>query len=500
MLDLKGSASLLKWSPAGDQLLLALAPTALVDDEYMKRKVHVVDVANTGSAGVSPAIVAKFDNPGKLGALAWAPDGKHIAMLSAADLNDPSEGRLVVGDVATGELKDVLPNYEGAVAAIAWQDVDKVMFVGDVGCETTFGKVSIGDLSTKTVIPPGGQILGDLTLARDGKHAAFVASTARHPPEVYSMTHADSAPRRLTVSNPWLEKVQLAKQEVVTYKARDGLELQGILIHPLDERPRMLYPLIMYIHGGPESHERNGWLTNYSRPGQVAAAGGYFTFYPNYRGSTGRGLAFSKLSQGDEAGKEFDDLVDAIEPLAAAFPMDKSKVGITGGSYGGYATAWCCTALTDHFTAGVMFVGISNTISKKGTTDIPNEDYLVHTLARPWDDGGKWQFFLERSPIYHVTKARTPLLIMGGKADTRVHPSQSLELFHFLKTLGQAPVRLVQFPGEGHGNRKAALKLDYNLRMMQWFEHYLKGPGGAPPAYEIDYDIPADETKNEEKK
>jgi dipeptidyl aminopeptidase/acylaminoacyl peptidase len=310
------------------------------------------------------------------------------------------------------------------------------------------------------------------------------------------MKHGDAEPTRMTDCNPWLADFPLAPQEIVKYKARDGLELEGILMHPIDERAGGKYPLILCVHGGPEAHERNGWLTNYSRPGQVASSSGYFTFYPNYRGSTGRGVAFSKMGQGDEAGKEFDDLVDAVEYLAGKFPVDKSKVGVTGGSYGGFATAWCSTALSEHFAAGVMFVGISDTIGKKGTTDIPNEDYLVHTRSRPWED--KWEFYLQRSPIYHVKKAKTPLLIMGGKADTRVHPSQSIELYHFLKSLGQVPVRLVQFPGEGHGNRKAALKLDYNIRMMQWFDQYLKGSGGPPPPGEVEYGIK--EKAAEEKK
>jgi dipeptidyl aminopeptidase/acylaminoacyl peptidase len=131
-----------------------------------------------------------------------------------------------------------------------------------------------------------------------------------------------------------------------------------------------------------------------------------------------------------------------------------------------------------------MFVGISDTLSKFGTTDIPREEFLVHARRYPWDD---WSLMLERSPIRHVQKGRTPLLIMHGKDDPRVHPSQSLELYRYVKTLGQTPVRLVLYPGEGHGNRRAASRLDYNLRMLQWFEHYLKGPGGAPPPYELEY-------------
>ncbi|MEO6711403.1 MAG: prolyl oligopeptidase family serine peptidase, partial [Planctomycetota bacterium] len=97
-------------------------------------------------------------------------------------------------------------------------------------------------------------------------------------------------------------------------------------------------------------------------------------------------------------------------------------------------------------------------------------------------------FMLERSPIYYASKCKTPLLILGGKDDPRVNPGQSRELYRALKTGHQAPVRLVQYPGEGHGNRKAASRFDYSLRQMQWLEHYLVGEGGEMPPYELDYD------------
>jgi dipeptidyl aminopeptidase/acylaminoacyl peptidase len=244
------------------------------------------------------------------------------------------------------------------------------------------------------------------------------------------------------------------------------------------------YPLILTVHGGPESHISNGWTTSYSRPGQVAAGRGFAVFYPNYRGSTGRGVEFSKMGQADAAGKEFDDLVDAVDHLVEMGLVDKARVGITGGSYGGYASAWGATYYSDRFAASVMFVGISDNVSKVGTTDIPEEMFLVHHKKRLWDD---WDYYLERSPIRYVERNRTPTLILHGKSDPRVHPSQSLELFRHLKTLDQAPSRLVLYPGEGHGNRNAAARLDYNLRMLRWMQHYLQGPGGDAPEYPVDY-------------
>ena len=286
----------------------------------------------------------------------------------------------------------------------------------------------------------------------------------------------------MTDSNPWLADKRLAEQEVIEYEARDGLKIQGMLIHALDHGEGDRVPLVMVVHGGPESHYSNGWLTGYSLLGQMAAAKGYAVFYPNYRGSTGRGVAFSKTSQGEPAGAEFDDLVDGVDHLIEMGLVDGDKVGVTGGSYGGYATGWLSTRYSDRFAAGVMFVGISNKVSKVGTTDIPNEEYHVHARKRPWDN---WQFFLERSPIYYADQGQTPLLIMHGADDPRVHPTQSMELYRHLKLRGQAPVRLVFYPGEGHGNRKATARFDYTLRALRWFDHYLTGPGGAPPSGDI---------------
>lgn len=479
MIELKGSASEIHFSPDGSKLVTALAPTSLIDHFYMYRKIHVIDVA-TGE------IVATVDNVGKLGAIRWSPDGSTLAFLSGEDINDPSEGRLMVAAAGGGAPREVMKDYLPNISAIAWQDRETVMFVADDGCESAMGEVNVTTGERKIHVPPGGPILNGLSLSKNGQSAAFVGSSPQHPGEVFISTHTNKKPHRLTDSNPWLADKRLAKQEVIRYKARDGEMIEGVLIHPLDEQPGVRYPLILAVHGGPESRIPNTWLTRYSYPGQIAAAQGIASFYPNYRGSTGRGVAFAKAHQADYGGKEFNDLIDAIDHLVEIGLVDNDKVGVTGGSYGGFATAWCSTFHSERFAAGVMFVGISNQISKSGTTDIADEMFHVHARKRIWDD---WQFFLERSPIYYVEKARTPLLILHGKEDTRVHPSQSMELYRHIKTIGKTPVRLVFYPGEGHGNRKAASRYDYNLRSLRWLTHYLKGPGGDPPPYKIDYGL-----------
>ncbi len=474
-LPLPGSAHAVEWSPDGSRLAVALAPTPGVDDELMRQRVHVVDAA-------SGNVVATIRTPGKLGAFRWSPDSRHLALIATTDLHDPREGRLLVVGADGGDPRELVPDYPGHLWDLEWLDAGTVLALGQVGVASELLKVGL-DGGVEPVGERGARVINTFSLASATGRVAVIVESPAHPPEVFDLRQSDPTPRRLTDSNPWLADIELAPQEVVRYRARDGLELEGVLIRPLQAEEGRRYPLILVVHGGPEAHEANGWKTTYSRLGQVAAARGFVVFYPNYRGSTGRGVAFSKLGQADYAGAEFNDLVDAVNHLVEIGLVDAARVGVTGGSYGGYATAWCATALTEHFAAGVMFVGISDHLSKFGTTDIPNEMYLVHARKFPWED---WDWFRERSPIFHAGKARTPLLILHGQEDTRVHPSQSLILYRYLKTLGRVPVRLVWYPGEGHGNRNAASRLDYLLRAMRWFEHYLQGPRGAPPPYELD--------------
>ncbi len=477
-LELPGHVYKARWSPVDDALAVSIAPTPLVDDSYMRTRIQIVDL--------SGKVLAKIDNPGKLGDFAWSPDGKHIALISAGDIHDPTAGRLMLAPATGGAPVELRPNLEGDVVAFNWQNADSLLTVHAYGVWTAFEKLSLNG-EAKTLVASGGPVLGAFSLSNDGLSAAFVGSTPTHPSELFTMSHGDAAPKRCSDSNPWLANVRLAPQEVVKFKARDGLEIEGLLVRPLDERKGQRYPLILYVHGGPESHHSNNWLTNYGDPAQTAAARGFAVMHTNYRGSTGRGMAFAKSSQGDAGGKEFDDLIDAIDHLVSIGLVDKDKVAVTGGSYGGYATAWLSTRYSDRIAAGVMFVGISDKISKVGTTDIPDEEFYVHARKRVWDD---WQHTLERSPIYYAGNCKTPLLILHGKDDPRVNPGQSYEMYRHLKVRKQAPVRLVLYPGEGHGNRKAAARLDYNLRMLQWIEHYVTGPKGEPPPLELDYAEP----------
>lgn len=461
------------WSPDLEKVAVVVTPTPLVDDFYMARTVYILDHETR-------EVIAEVDHEGKLGQVIWSPDSKKLAMIAAATINDPIDGRLKIADATTGETTAPLLDFPGKFEQLAWMNNNTLYYLASKGVWSELGTVKADGSNMKVIVETGGPILNAFATAKG--HFVFDAETPKHPDELYVMKKGDKAPTRITNSNPWLADVEMGEQEVVTFKTSDGMTIEGMLIYPLNYEDGSRYPLINVIHGGPEAHYDNGWLTAYSMAGQVAANEGIAVFYPNYRGSTGRGLDFAMSSQGDLAGAEFDDIVEGVDHLIGMGIADEERVGVTGGSYGGYATAWMSTRYSDRFAAGVMFVGISNNISKWGTSDIPEELYHVHARKRIWDD---YMDYLERSPIYYVDNAETPLLIMHGKEDTRVDPGQSYELYRHIKTRTDTPVRLVLYPGEGHGNRRATAQFDYNLRMMRWFNQYLKGEK-VQPGTELD--------------
>ncbi len=457
-----------KWSPDGKSLLCSKAPTSMVDDSYMAMQLLVIDAE-------SMAVKATVDHQGKLGEFIWSPDSRQIAFIAGADIHDPFNECLFIVPSTGGKPAQLFAGWEGLFEQIIWHDANQLNFMGSVSTESVYGTIKPEPKAKAVTMPiEKGWNITHMDLADDGT-MIFIADTYQYPSELFLAAKGQTDKKRLTDSNPFLKDIEFAPQEVVRYKAKDGLAIDGILIRPLHEESGKKYPLITVVHGGPEAHFNNGWLTGYSNPGQMGAAEGYAVFYPNYRGSTGRGVTFTLSSQGDPAGKEFDDIVDGVDYLIGTGLVDATKVGVTGGSYGGYATGWLSTRYSHRFAAGVMFVGISNNVSKWGTTDIPNEEYLVHARKWVYED---YDFFLKRSPVYYADQCKTPLLIMAGKEDTRVHPSQSMELYRHIKSRTTTPVELALYPGEGHGNTNSTARYDYNLRMMAWFDTYLKGAKG----------------------
>ncbi len=454
------------FSPDGKSAAVAASEKNLVDYSYMYQRIHMLDLSSGAARQVS-------QNEGKLGVFAISPDGTMLAYAAASERKDHAVSQAYVVPVAGGDVKNLTEkNFRGHINWVGWKDKATVIYRAGEATVMTLNAVNKAGGKRTVLLSSAttGVITDPPSVSADGKVFAFVGDTPTHPSHLY-LWKGSGPLEQIVDANPWLSSRTLGKQEVIQYTSRDGQTIEGLLIAPVGVTTGERAPLIVLVHGGPESHYSNGWLTSYSMPGQVLAGKGYAVFYPNYRSSTGYGLEYAAVGYGDPAGKEFDDLADGITALIERGVADPSRVGMGGGSYGGYASAWFATYYTRYVKAVCMFVGISDLTSKRGTTDIPLEELYVHS-GKPLEE--MWELSLERSPIRYAKQSTTATLIMGGTADTRVHPSQSMELYRQMKMNGHPAVRLVQYPGEGHGNARQPGRIDVLMRSLEWFDWYVK--------------------------
>ena len=477
-----------EFSPDGRSVAASATPRNLIDDSFMFQKVQLIDVGTGQMRRLT-------DNPGKLGNFAFSPDGTKIVYTAALERKDHASSQVMVIGISGDNLKNLtVPDFQGHVEWAGWKDPETVVYLAAEGVWNSLNLVPAAGGNRETILHSrdSGIIFSGPSYNRDFQPIVMLGESPAIPRDLFMWRPGESL-RRMTRLNPWLEQRALGRQEVIRYKARDGLEIEGILVYPVNYESGKRYPLLVSVHGGPEFHDSNGWVTSsYIIPSQVLAGKGYVVFHPNYRSSTGYGVKFGLAGYEDPAGKEFDDIADGIEFLVRKGIADGNRVGLGGISYGGYAAAWFGTYYTKLVKAVCAFVGITDLVSRRGTLDIPYEELYVHSgklLEEMWD------LSLKRSPITYARQSRTAVLIMGGTDDTRVHPSQSLELYRRLKMNNHPAVRLVQYPGEGHGNVRQPGRIDFLHRHLQWFDWYvrdLKPLEGPMPPLDISgqYGIP----------
>jgi dipeptidyl aminopeptidase/acylaminoacyl peptidase len=452
------------WAPNGNRLALRVSDKPGADAGEMYTRYAVINRDGSGIREI-------MSSPKKKGPMSWSPDGSKLAVLAGKVYSDPIAQRIwIINTDGSGNRDHTPENWEGTPESINWMDDRTLMFSAVERSSTILYSMRI-DRNTPSRIAGGGDEIFR-NFSSDSRNRSFAASvnTRNHPGEVYVSDLRRGQFTRLTHHNEWLSDKQLGEQTSITWKGADGVEIEGILVKPVNYREGVRYPLAILPHGGPEGISMNGWNTRPLYPSHLLASEGYVVLKPNYRGSGGRGTGFASANHRDLGGKEFDDVLLAIDHLDEIGLIDPEKVGISGTSYGGYFAAWAATRYSDRFAAGITFAGLSNWISFTGTTDIPHEMSVVHWDLYWFDNPGQnW----ERSPVAWLNQAGTPLLVVHGLADDRVHPEQSIQLHQFLE-MKQIPTGLVLYPRQPHGLTERAHQLDFMNRVVDWFEEYLK--------------------------
>jgi len=452
-----------RWAPDGSRLALRIADEPGADNDQMYSR--IVEINHDGTE-----MRALMDEPRKKAGMSWSPDGSKLALLAGKSYGDPLPQRIWIIDTQTAVSQDITPaNWEGTPEWIHWMDSSTLMFSAAERSSTVLYTLRTDRESPTRIAGGGMEIFRSVSPDLRIRSFAAAVNSSEHPGEVYVGDVRRGEFRRLTNHNEWLSGRSTGEQQSITWSGADGLEIEGVLTKPVGYEEGVRYPLLILPHGGPEGISFNGWTTRALYPVQFLAGNGYIILEPNYRGSGGRGTGFASANHRDLGGKEFDDILFAIDHLDSLGMIDPDRVGISGTSYGGYFSAWAATRYSDRFAAGITFAGLSNWISFTGTTDIPHEMSVVHWDLYWFDNPGQnW----ERSPVAWISQSDTPLLVAHGLADDRVHPEQSIQLQQFLK-MQDIPTGLVLYPREPHGLTERAHQLDFMERMIEWFGEYV---------------------------
>ena len=484
----------LAWAPDGSAIAFIARNTPKLADTATT-EIYLLDVNSEPIA--QPARMTNNDRAESN--LAWLPesatlttDGSTLSYLSSSD-KYPSIGPsrihlLTIARVKTqkfvtfGKLgrepKILQPQFDGYLTRFEWsRDGRALYFVADRGVNRRLYRVSSDGAKLEAQANDIG-LEGPCSLSADTSRIAYLKEDPTHPADVWVAAINASATgnqlisnaRQLTRMNPQADNFALGRVETIKWKsAKDGREIEGLLVYPLDYDASKRYPLITSIHGGPEGAYTQSFMVSYSEFPHLYAARGYASFFPNFRGSSNYGAEFASANVGDLGGGDYQDIMSGVDFLIERGIADPQRLVIKGYSYGGYMAGWII-GHTARFKAAVFGAGLSNAISYYSTADIQFSRETLHQ-GTPWRNN---QNMIERSPVFYLQNAKTPSLIFHGEKDERVPLGQSQETYMGLKKAG-VPTGLIIYPREGHGLREPAHQLDKMRREIDWFEKYLGG-------------------------
>ncbi len=451
----------LDWSPDSTRVVALVRRTPLEDEHFVGGSIEVYPLD-----GGEPRTLAEPRGP--VGSLRWSPNGRWVSWLGSS-AGEAVADVLFVLDLEAGGTRTLLEDYEGTCSSYSWDLAGRVRFVAYEGLYGALNQLSL-DGRVVPLLPTElrnrGSYLSEANWSADGTRFAVIRSTSSEPGEVWA-GGVSGGVRRLTTTNPELEAALGARAEPVSWRAPNGIEIQGIVLYPPGYEEGRVYPTVVVVHGGPAWLWSDRLNASWHDWGQVLAASGYVVLLPNPRGSTGRGRAFARASFDDVGGGELTDVLSGVDYLVARGVADPDRLGIGGWSWGGYLTAWAISRM-DRFRAAVVGAGVTDLFSDQGQNDVPHmNDYYFRRSA--YDDP---MDYLKRSALFYARAIRTPTLVLHGEADERVTMAQGRELYAALKYLGRE-ARMVIYPRQGHRIGERRHQLDLLGRVLAWFDEHL---------------------------
>lgn len=455
-----------QWSPDGKRIAFVSNRTGKEYD--LNRNTDVWVIPTDGGPLTKISDHEEADNSPR-----WSRDGKTIAYVGVVKQRDhpkiwlaPAAGGAPSVQAVNG--LDLIPG------GLEWaHDGKSLYFEAGVKGETHLFRVDLAEKSAVKVTS-GARAIRNVEFHWPTGTMVYMANDFKNLDDLYVSNLKGRDQRRLTNLNQALWKqLQLAQVERFSYKSADDLDIDGFLVKPIGWQEGKKYPLILSIHGGPATMYGVDWFHEF----QVYAAKGYAVLFTNPRGSTGYGQKFERSIVNEWGGKDYQDVMNGVDAALSKFTwLDGERMGVTGGSYGGYLTNWI-VGHNDRFKAAVTLRSVTNFVSDEGTRD----GAYGHSPDFGGDLFEKFDLYWDRSPLKYARNVKTPTLILHSDNDFRVPLEQGEQWFRALKHFGVI-TEIVMFPRENHNltrtgePRHLVESLNWQL---YWFDRFVNGNNGA---------------------
>ena len=451
-----------RWSVDGTQIFTSRTFTPKEDEPWRTNNIYTVNVETQESERwVDDEYSIYLPTP--------SPDGKWIACgRSRIGVTDIPMRFLVISSDGS-ETRVINEQYDREVSGWAWSPDSKLAFAV-VSEGTVLPYLYDPESNTSEQLHDGIYEIEQLDIGKGGQ-LAMTVSTPKNPQELYTFDKDKGFQEATTFNHKWLSEVIVQDVHELRFQSPHG-EVQGWYIHPVGYEEGKQYPLALNIHGGP--HATWGYCSKTMwHEWQFHAARGYAVFYCNPHGSGGYGEAFMRKLHSAWGHVAMDDIMAGVDAFLQLGIADQNRMAITGGSYGGYMTAWII-GHTDRFRSAVSQRGVYNIVSFYGTSDVP---ILMSNEfdAEPWEDSDKlW----DHSPLKYAPNIKTPLLLIHSENDFRVPIEQAEQLFAWVRRATDTPIRMLRYPREGHELSRSGEpehRVSRLNEMIDWFDKYIDG-------------------------
>jgi dipeptidyl aminopeptidase/acylaminoacyl peptidase len=467
-IDLDVRAAGLVWRPDGRMLAFTGDPDWRDELKYEHPAIW--------TAAIDGKVTRLDDDLYVYGDVDFSPDGQYLsyartfgtAMIISQKLNHGGSRDLFIRRVDGGEPINLTAAWDLEPGDSQWSpDGRFIYFTAEIGGERHLFRTSVPGGRVEQVTK-GPRRLGAVTFDRACRTIAYTLDVHERPAEVYTASIDGSRERRVTgVHDAIAAEIAFSRAERLQWPSVDGTPIEGWLMFPFGyDASKGPYPLIVTSHGGP--HAATGYGFDFKK--QYFAANGYFVLDTNFRSSTGYGDAFEWATWGEWGRRDGEDVVSGIDDVLARYPIDPTRVGHTGHSYGGFLTNWLITQYPDRFAAAVTGAGISNWMSDYGTADIYRTKE-TEFFGPPWDAAAR-ERMIRQSPLAHAGRVKTPTLFVHGEVDHRVPFEEGEQMYFALKRRG-VPAKMIRYADQPHGIAGHWNNVHRMINELKWWNTYL---------------------------